>query len=412
MPSHRSEASVPLARPVLEPLTGLRFVAAIAVVLYHLPMKPFPWEAATRLVAYGYLGVSFFFVLSGFILTYTYIDPETGALRGSIRDFWWGRIARIYPVYLLALLVSLPIFAIFRVLMVEPAARPTALLSALLTPFLMQAWWPNAASQWNTPGWSLSVELFFYALFPFAAVWLARRRHSGIIGVLAWLVCLAIPLTYLALASPAAGRTLELDRYFWLQAIKFNPIAHLGEFTVGVAAGLAFMRRSTSPLLASPLLERVGLAGVVLVAAVAATTDWLPYALCHNGLFAPLWASLVLGLARSHGRVARLLGSRPIARLGEASFALYLLHSPLIGYHELVRGLLRIRQPGLSAPAWLQAAVFLVVAIWASLLVFRRVEQPARRLVRDWALVRRPRPGSVVRVGGSPARDWRRRVDE
>ncbi|HVE66393.1 MAG TPA: acyltransferase, partial [Thermoanaerobaculia bacterium] len=161
------------SRPVLPALTGLRFVAAMAVVLYHVPMKPFASETATRLTAYGYLGVSLFFVLSGFILTYTYIDPHTGALRGSVRDFWWARVARIYPVYLIALLLSLPIFLIFRVLVAAPAARPPALLSAALTPLLLQAWWPTTATQWNTPGWSLSVELFFYALFPFAAVWLA-----------------------------------------------------------------------------------------------------------------------------------------------------------------------------------------------------------------------------------------------
>jgi peptidoglycan/LPS O-acetylase OafA/YrhL len=400
MPSRPGSPLAALARPVLAPLTGLRFVAALAVVLYHLPMKPFAWEWATRLVAYGYLGVSFFFVLSGFILTYTYIDPVTGALRGSIRDFWWGRVARIYPVYLLALLISLPIFVIFRVLIIDPAARPSSILSALLTPLLLQAWWPSAATQWNTPGWSLSVELFFYAIFPLAAVWLAQRRLPGTIGVLTWLVCLGVPLGYLLLTSPATGQTVTLDRYFWLQAIKFNPVAHLGEFVIGVTAGLAFMRRRSASVLGSTALERTAWGGIAMLAVVAASTDWLPYPLCHNGLLAPLWASLVLGLATSRGRVARLLGSRPMVRLGEASFALYLLHWPLIGYHELARGFLRIRQPGLSSPAWLQAALLLVVAVLASLFVFHRVEQPARRIIRNWA------SGVLSSAAPTGARGW------
>lgn len=388
------------SRPVLPSLTGLRFVAAMAVVLYHLPMKPFASETATRLVAHGYLGVSLFFVLSGFILTYTYIDADTGALRGSVRDFWWARVARIYPVYLIALLLSLPIFVIFRVLVAAPAARPPAYLSAVLTPLLLQAWWPTTATQWNTPGWSLSVELFFYALFPFAAVWLARRRRATAIAGAIWLLALAIPAAYLVVATGPMSQTPGFDRYLWLQAIKFNPVSHLGEFALGVAAGLSFLRRSSS--LPAPLpFGWVAAAGIVLLGLVAATTGWLPYALCHNGLLAPLWASLILGLAANQGLAARVLGSRPLVRLGEASFALYLLHTPLLGYHELARGLLRIRHPGLSSPAWVQAGAILVVAVAVSLYVFRHGEQPGRRIVRDWA--RRASPPYDARSG---RRSW------
>ena len=388
---------------MLAPLTGMRFVAALAVVLYHLPMKPFAFEPATRLIGHGYLGVSFFFVLSGFILAYTYIQPDTGALRGSARDFWWSRVARVYPVYLLALLVALPIFLIFRVLIVPPAARSSALVSGLLTPLLLQSWSPSAATQWNTPGWSLSVELFFYAIFPFTAVWLAQRQRPALVASVTWLACLSLPLAYVLTAPSAGAAPGSFDRYYWLQAIKFNPIAHLGEFFLGVSAGVAFVRRRPSSILQSPLLLRIALAGVMIAATVAATTDWLPYALCHNGLLAPLWVALVLGLATSRGRLARVLGSTPVQRLGEASFALYLLHSPLIGYHELARGFLRMRQPGLASPAWVQAALLVVTGVIVSLLVFERVEQPARRAIRDWA--RRQSPRAAARGTG-----WRLRA--
>src|SRR5438128_7044986 len=88
------------AAPVhLKPLTGLRFLAALLVVLYHvdlasrLPLSP--------IVGIGYVGVSFFFVLSGFILAYTYLDAH-GRLNRSRGAFWGARIARVYPVYLVA----------------------------------------------------------------------------------------------------------------------------------------------------------------------------------------------------------------------------------------------------------------------------------------------------------------------
>src|SRR5690242_17436535 len=161
-----------LPRPVLKPLTGLRFLAAMAVVAYHAldALVPHAPGYLSRLASHGYLGVSLFFVLSGFILTYTYIEPDSGALRGSAREFWWARIARVYPMYTAALVVALPVFLLYRIALAPPEARAQATIAAGLTPMLLQGWWPPAACQWNCPGWSLSVEMFFYAIFPFLAV--------------------------------------------------------------------------------------------------------------------------------------------------------------------------------------------------------------------------------------------------
>jgi peptidoglycan/LPS O-acetylase OafA/YrhL len=405
-PTSMIPATAAPARPALASLTGLRFVAAIAVVLYHLPTKPGASAVASRLMGFGYLGVSLFFVLSGFILTYTYVDPDGATLRASRRDFWWARVARVYPAYALALLFSLPIFLVFRVMLVAPASRPPVLLSATLTPLLLQAWWPSTATQWNTPGWSLSVEVFFYAVFPFGAVWLARRRNATRAAVLVWMACLAVPAAYLAFATRVGVDASGSGDYFWVQAIKFNPMAHLGELAVGAGAGLLFLRRRAATCVSTRAFAWSVTAALIAVAVIAAKTSWLPYLLCHNGLLAPVWAALVLALASGRGPAVRMLGSRPMVRLGEASYALYLFHSPLLGYHQLLRGFLRLRAPGLTTPAWLQASAFLVTAIALSLLVFRRVEEPARRAIRRWradAGVRRPEhllphQGDVVRA--------------
>ena len=389
------------SRPLLEALTGLRFVAAMAVVLYHIPLPPSVGRGLITLASRGYLGVSLFFVLSGFILTYTYIDPATGSLRGSVRAFWWARVARIYPVYLTALLFSLPIFVVFRLVMAAPATRPGVLLSAIMTPLLLQAWWPSAATQWNTPGWSLSVEVFFYALFPIGAVWLARRRSALVLGLLVWASCLIPPVVYRAMLPDGTATPPSFDRYFWLQAIKFNPVSHLGELALGVAAGLGYLRRGPASIISSRAFAWCVPIGVTAAMIVLVATDWLPYALCHNGLLAPVWAAVILRLAMGKGAVSRLLASRPAVRLGEASYALYLLHSPLLGYLQLTRGYFRLRQPGLTVPYWMQVAAFLVVAIGLSLFLFRRVEEPARRRMRAWMLeATQYRRGDVDRPDG------------
>lgn len=360
-------------------------------------MAPGATGVVVNLVSHGFLGVSLFFVLSGFILTYTYIDPRTGALRGSRTAFWWARFARVYPAYILALLLSFPVFLLYRIVLATPPARPAALLSAALTPLLLQSWWPSSACQWNCPGWSLSVELVFYVVFPFAAARLAQGRTGALLqGTLAWISCLILPIAYLVLVPADAGHPTRFDANFWLQAVKFNPITHVGEFAVGIIAGLTFLRRERVAASSSRTFGWVAVIGLLLSAAWLGTQDG-PYLLLHDGLLAPLWAAAIITLARGQGTMARVLAYRPVVRLGEASYALYLMHLPLLGYLALLRGFLRIRHPSLVIPASIWVLSYLGVTIVVSAAVFHWVEQPARRWIRQRVLGdASPHPGEPV----------------
>src|SRR3974390_512725 len=161
-------------RPVLPAVTSLRFFAAIHVALFHLDamhvLQGSSWLKS--LAGIGYVGVSFFFVLSGFILVYTYAGRQI-----ELKDFWQTRFARIYPAYLFSLLLTFPFFYWgvhhFHVPFFEFAERHF-LLSSFLVLSLLQAWVPAAALAWNAVAWSLSVEAFFYAVFPFALRRFAR----------------------------------------------------------------------------------------------------------------------------------------------------------------------------------------------------------------------------------------------
>src|SRR5688572_1698523 len=174
------------SRVPLHPLTSLRFFAAIGVVFYHtyatfLPSKPFP-AFVDRSIALGFLGVSCFFVLSGFILAYNYLDPpgsgSSGTVRAGPRSFLIARFARIYPLYLLGLLIHAPFIVAYR--FSNEASAITA-LGKLIVSFgvnagLAQGWLAQLKGGWNPPGWSLSAEAFFYLVFPFVApiVWRSR----------------------------------------------------------------------------------------------------------------------------------------------------------------------------------------------------------------------------------------------
>jgi peptidoglycan/LPS O-acetylase OafA/YrhL len=116
----------------------------------------------------GYLGVSFFFVLSGFILVYVYSGRQI-----QKRRFWQARFARIYPVYLFSLIVSIPALIMF-----SPMTRQAHLTFLALTanPLLLEAWFPRLLFTWNPAAWSLSAEAFFYLVFPFVLPRLAALK--------------------------------------------------------------------------------------------------------------------------------------------------------------------------------------------------------------------------------------------
>ena len=157
-------------RQELSALTGLRYAAAIWVVLFHV--APIQGESVARpirdFIGVGYLAVSLFFVLSGFVLSYSYLDG-VGSMRGDRRSFWISRVARIYPAYLLSFVLCLPLYVAAK----APTGTPISVtlrvcgVSALYLT-LMQAWTPWTAFILNFPAWSLSDEAFFYFCFPSA----------------------------------------------------------------------------------------------------------------------------------------------------------------------------------------------------------------------------------------------------
>jgi peptidoglycan/LPS O-acetylase OafA/YrhL len=378
-------------RPALGALTGLRFVAALGVVLFHAVPPRFPSARGPliQLVKSGYVGVSLFFVLSGFILAYNYLNPRGGGIRSSTRDFWWARFARIYPVYLFALAFSSP--QIVNALR-YPSSQPDyhqRLGALILDPILLQGWLPTTACKWNCPGWSLSVEAFFYVLFPFFGIWLARKHSRSIAAIVAaaWGAEILLPALYRTLTPDGTLDPARLANSPWLAALRFNPIPHLPEFLLGVAAGIIFLR-SIPPNAADRTQARTqvtlrvmsGLA-VAMTLLVLALTHWLPFLFLHTGLLAPIWVLAIFSLASDHGSIARLLGSRPAIHLGEASYALYLIHSPLNAYlDELTdRGLL----PQLSA-GW-SLLSYLALALLLSLAIFYWIERPARKFIRKRA---------------------------
>jgi len=366
--------SLEVARPRLPAVTSLRFFAAFHVALFHMnEMGAITGPAWLKTFAgIGYVGVSFFFVLSGFILVYTYAGRNI-----VLGDFYQTRFARIYPAYLFSLLLSFPFFYFGAMKMHIPFfyfAEHHFTLSAVLVLLLLQAWVPPAALAWNSVAWSLSVEAFFYAIFPFALNRFGKfsRRVLWAVIPACWIAGLAISIGYLAMRPAGAAYVSSANWSGAVQFVKFFPLVRLPEFLMGMVCGYLFIRSERNPKLALPLVA-LGLLGV---AAVAAASKFVPYLVVHTAMSGPAFAAVVYGIALQP-KWASWLNNRLLVLFGDASYSFYLLHTMFVWpfFHDF-------KTQAVRNNGFLGIAIWTVMMLIISSLVYRFIEEPSRRKLR------------------------------
>jgi peptidoglycan/LPS O-acetylase OafA/YrhL len=394
-------------RPELRPLTAFRFFAALAVFFRHV----YPWlkgspdmpSVVHSFMNDGFCGVTFFFVLSGFILTYNYRLVFVRLSGPSVWKFYAARVARIWPVHLLTL--GLAVVVRYPDIMAAPDQFIDSTIANLT---LTQSYFSDETIYFslNTVSWSLSDEIFFYALFPLVvwamhAVGLDRPRRSSVLAIGLWAVAMACVL--IGLDDPLG---------FWMWYI--NPLFRVLDFLTGVALGQVFLGlndkgiRGPSPKWAS-LLE---VSSLVLVAVALMASPSVPYLLRRSVYYTPFFGMVILVFAYQRGFLSRLLSGKVLRLLGEVSFSFYMLHFLLI---RLIDRYPHATHLGDLPPLLRSIAVF-AISLMASIGCYRWFEVPARTRVRDW-LVRRlvpqrtnqtpheePRVEDVGHVQMNPAR--------
>ena len=167
-------------------LTFTRFIAAILIVLFHFGRNttPFNNTAISSIIGLAPAGVSYFFLLSGFILSSVYYKKSEEINK---KQYYLKRFVRIYPVYLLALIILIGFLLLTK--------QVVDIKAVFLQIFLLQAWFPGFIKTLNIPSWSLSVEAFFYLLFPFLIANLKQIRKKWLlisIGLSFWFLSLAV----------------------------------------------------------------------------------------------------------------------------------------------------------------------------------------------------------------------------
>jgi peptidoglycan/LPS O-acetylase OafA/YrhL len=351
----------------LDALTGLRCFAAINIVLFHFS-NPQWFGPLAPIINAGYASVSYFILLSGFVLAYNYADKARAGRLNKVR-FWKSRFTRIYPIYILSLLLSL------QMLSTEYKAHGPAMFWAglVLAPLLLQGWVPSIATFLNTPAWTMSAEAFYYFIFPWMAKWKKPDRMAPhvakMLGV--WALALIPGSLYIALNPDGLAHVDRWSYGPWLQALKFTPLPHLGSFVFGV------MLASLDQMIerAHPIRFFLGVFGFGAIFGLLSLGSFLPFALAHDGLLMPLFGCIVLGLAGENA-LASVLGARPLVFIGEGSYCLYLLHfnfwNMLHNSHILNRVGLAVYDP------WISYAILIAL----SLVALHFVEKPARKQLR------------------------------
>ena len=361
-----------IERPRLPALTSVRFLAALHVCVFHMYAMKIASGVGIihRIASIGYVGVNFFFVLSGFILVYTYADRGTPA-----RQFWWARFARIYPAYLFSLLMTAPFF-FYVCLKMRPVPIPFLVwpqnhlvASCLLAVPLIQSWVPGAALTWNTPAWSLSDEVFFYFLFPALLGWLAHKskRTWLKIALACGAISFACTAAYVAFRPDGASFVDDNSYFTWLNVVKFFPLIRLPEFLLGACCGFLFLRNAVDRKWGTWLMT----SGVAYFAIMVALAPQIPYPILHDSALTPGFALIILGLAMRPAWT-RFLEFWPLVLLGDASYSFYLLHSNLLGMVFQPNGELQ------HLPVW-KLIAGIMVPIAASVVVYKWIEAPARR---------------------------------
>lgn len=338
----------------LEQLTFTRFIAAISIVIFHYGLDVFPFNhgLANILLKQANVVVSYFFILSGFVMIIAYGDKD----KIEFGDFMKRRLARIYPAYFLAIIVFLFYFLV--------QFKPFDIKGLILNFTFLQSWIPGYALSFNAPGWSLSVEMFFYLLFPLLFNYFYKRYSVN---------KLLIPILLLFVTSQILLHVLRYSTFYKgfpsasNDLIFFFPLMHLSEFLVGNIAGLFFLKGVKKRNYDFYIFMLIIILILLLI-----SHSGINY---HNGMLAFVFVPLIILISSNNGISTKILTTKYLVFLGEISYGIYIFQKPVFFW---VSGILKYYNINNSA---LNFYLTVTVLLILSAISYKFIETPLRKIV-------------------------------
>ncbi|GLP75295.1 acyltransferase [Mycobacterium antarcticum] len=382
-------------------LSGLRIVAALWVVLFHfrplLEMASPPlYDSLKPILDCGAQGVDLFFILSGFVLTWNYLDRmgDSWSTRSTMH-FLWLRLARVWPLYLFTMHLA-ALWIVFTLNVGDfpsPEASTLTAVTYLRQLFMVQLWFQPFfdGSSWDGPAWSISAEWLAYLLFGLLVLVVFRiQRATRARGLLLLAVAVSLPPMLLLVGSGGQFYT----PWSWLPRIVL-------QFTAGALACAAVRK-----LRPTERAQRgAGLASVLLLATIVGALYWfqahpIPSIRDDFGLVGVLFMPLIVTLAIGSGTLPALLSTRLLVYGGQVSFGLYMVHELVHTSWLWIMAQYEITMvPSINAK--LVFVGLIVVAVVLAILLFHFVEEPARMWMRRMVGERR----TPVEVAHTPLSD-------
>lgn len=366
----------------LNALTSLRFFAAAIIVIHH-SKGSFGLDSKWLMDLPTVQPVSFFFVLSGFILAYVY--PSLENIR-NVSRFLIARFARIWPLHVATFLLVLLLFPVNSR---TPGGQDTPSL-ILINLFMVQSWIPilNYYFSYNALSWAISTEFAFYLLFPWLLHAWKRTWHIKLLG--AFLMVVAIIFYANVVDLPSGNATGTTGHVGYSGLVYINPLGRLFEFTLGIALALVFPRMASvfSPgRTFGTIIEGIALTmavGIIAMSQYIAHSIFLycPWIggsginwLLGGGLPCGFYGLLILLMAMEKGLISRFLSWSFLRGLGEMSLSIFLLHQILVRYYQW-----RI-EDATNLPNWFCYGYLWAVLLLGSYVLMVLIERPCRRFI-------------------------------
>ncbi|TEB43432.1 acyltransferase [Flavobacterium circumlabens] len=300
------------------------------------------------------IGVSYFFILSGFVMIIAYGNKPFV----SFTEYYRNRFARIYPLYF---------FAIILVIFVQLIDRRFDFLGFFLNIFMIQAWIPGKALSFNFPAWSLSVEALFYAVFPFVFNKVYQKisiKRFSVYIISFWIFIQIVTSVLFAYFG-------ESDSIYTGEFLRYNPLLHLHQFLVGNLAGLFFIKYLQHKKRNYDLLIFV-LTGLVLLALK------FPFQLNFNSASALLLMPIIILISLNTGLITRLFQHKILVFLGEISFGIYILQYPVCFFISNYRINKYLHIEDLNLALLIRFGVLILV----SSITYLYIEKPILKIVK------------------------------
>lgn len=344
------------------PLTSVRFFAAAYVMMGHLAgnsdLLGHGDTLVLRLLHLNFTSVPFFFVLSGFVLALAYLNNRKTI---PVRRFFLARFARLYPLIVAAMLLDLPHSLFVQREMV--VSSPGGFVAMLANSFLVLSGWFPSIGTLDPPVWSVSVEVFFYLLFPLVGplIWKMGSRSALMFALVAY------AMGNFAALHMASSETSSVF-------LSYDPLLHLYEFLIGVGTARLFLVVSKNDIWASRLARFApALALICALAYLSIPIFAIPVSrsLMQHGVLVPIFVLLIFAFSSGNKNLSKVFSHPWLVVLGEASFALYLIHYPI--------GL--IMRKFMTRHHVLGTSLYIAIVIAMSVSSFYWFETPLRRWI-------------------------------